>query len=81
MKLLLTDKKTGAELVVESDLVMSFEPANDGSGVGTHVIFSDTIGRNVNESQASIAALTGVLIPQPAPAGTTVKKLGSIKHK
>lgn len=61
MKIVLTEKVTNKEIIADADQIKMVEPANDGTDVGSHVIFGSDLGRTVNESQAAIAAAVGVI--------------------
>ncbi len=78
MKLVLTDSVTSKEVVIDSEAIKLFEPAIDGSA-GTHIVLGPSLGRQVNETPAAIAAALGVVVPQPAPSGATVKSVAK-KH-
>lgn len=58
MKLVLTDSVTKLELVADTDRVMLMEPNAAG---GTHIVFDPAMGRNVDETIASICAIMGVI--------------------
>lgn len=72
MKLVLTNKGDNRELLVEAEDISLAEVAQDGTGVGSHLVFDNGYGRNVNESLASIVAVTGAVVVPALPADTTV---------
>ncbi len=71
MKLVLTDKVSGKELVVETDMIKLMEP--DSEGTGSHIVFGADMGRVVVESLASIIDLLGASKPSVAVAALTKK--------
>ena len=72
MKLVLTNKVDGLELIVDSDKIVLLEASKDADGVGSHIVFGADLGRMVKESPASIAAAIGVVAVMPAPAGASL---------
>jgi len=71
MKLVLTDKPSGREIIVDSDAIKLMEP--DADGTGTHLVLSADLGRVVVESLPSIAALVGVIAPKSVAAVTAAE--------
>ncbi len=70
MKLLLTDKPSGKELVVDSDAIKILEP--DAEGTGTHIVFGADLGRVVVESLPQIANAIGVTVPKTIAAASVL---------
>lgn len=81
MKLVLTDRGNGKELIVESDLIRLMEPDQDGTG--THIVFAQDAGRDVAESLPSIAAAIGVTVPKvvTATSAALTAKVAKAKKK
>lgn len=75
MKLVLTNKGTNKEIVVESDAIKFFEPSSDADGIGSHICLDAGLNRMVVESPAAIAAVIGVVAVMPAPANVSVMSL------
>lgn len=67
MKLVLTDKPTGKEVILDADHMVIME-VGDGDNSGSHIVMSNGLGRQVVESLPSIAAAVGVTVPKVSVA-------------
>jgi hypothetical protein len=86
MKLVLTDKTTQQEVVIDSDQVILFEPEMDSASPPaptgkTHLVFVNGSGRIVEESPASIAAAVGTFNIQVSKAASVSEVSKGIKKK
>lgn len=81
MKIVLTNKGDGRELLVDADSLKLVEVAQDGTGIGSHIVFAADLARNVNESVAAIAAAVGVNAVAPVPAGATAAQVAKLQKK
>lgn len=83
MKLVLTLKGDGREMVVDSEAIKLMEDDSKmpgGDGNGTHIVFGADLGRVVNESMATIASTMGVVTPK-AVASMTVMAIAKKSRK
>ena len=87
MKLVLTDKTTAQEVVIDSDHITLFEPEMDSIAVPavptgkTHLLFSNGNGRIVQESPASIAAAVGTFNIQLSKAANVASVSKGVSPK
>lgn len=78
MKLVLTNKGDGKEIIVDSDHIKLLEASSDADGIGSHICIESNLNRMVKESPAAIAKVMGVVAVKDVPADMS---LASIARK
>lgn len=81
MKLVLNSKADGKELIVESNEIKILEASKDADGLGSHLVFSENLGRVVSQSPAAIASAMGVVAVKDVPASVSLMSLAKPAKK
>lgn len=81
MKLVLTNKGDGKELIVDADSIKILEASKDADGIGSHIVFGADLGRVVKESPAAIASALGVIAVKDVPASMSIMDIAAKKKR